>query len=114
SEHMQAASHARDQNVKFSAAVRHGGRVLGLRAPILPNGGAYGTRPFGPLLDQLGTAGLMTGPYDIRNYEYDSYAVATNKCPEGPYRGAGMVTAVLAHERPLDLLAVRLRPAPVA
>src|SRR4029077_1858349 len=108
SEHMQAASHARDQNVKFSAAVRRDGRVLGLRATIFSNIGAYGIRPCGPLLDPLGTAGLMTGPYDIRNYAYDSYAVATNKCPEGPYRGVGMVTAVLAHERLMDLVAMRL------
>jgi carbon-monoxide dehydrogenase large subunit len=113
SEHMQAASHARDQNVKFSAAVRKDGRILGLRATIFSSIGAYGIRPFGPLLDPLGTAGLMTGPYDIRNYQYDTYAVATNKCPEGPYRGVGMVTAVLAHERLMDLVAARLGLDPV-
>src|SRR5207302_9538620 len=107
SEHMQAASHARDQNVKFSAAVRGDGRVLGLRATIFSSIGAYGIRPFGPLLDPLGTAGLMTGPYNIRHYEYDTYAVATNKSPEGPYRGVGMVTAVLAHARLMDLVAAR-------
>src|SRR5713226_1407085 len=53
-------------------------------------------------------AGLIPGPYDIRNYEYESYAIATNMCPEGPYRGVGMVTAVLAHERLMDLIAGRL------
>src|SRR6266478_8630304 len=37
-----------------------------------------------------------------------TYAVATNKSPEGPYRGVGMVTAVLVHERLLDLIAARL------
>ena len=108
SEHLQAASHARDQNVKFSAAVRKDGRVLGLRATVFSSIGAYGIRPFGPLLDPLGTAGLMTGPYDVHDYEYETYAVATNKSPEGPYRGVGMVTAVLAHERLMDLIAVRL------
>src|SRR5438552_13012801 len=115
SEHMRAASHARDQNVKFSAAVRKDGRVLGLRATIFSSVGAYGIRPFGPLLDPLGTAGLITGPYDIRAYEYDTYAVATNKCPQGAYRGVGMVTAVLAHERLMDLIAatVGLDPADV-
>src|SRR5438067_13506919 len=106
---MQAASDPRDRNVKFSAAVRQDGRVLGLRVTIFSSIGAYGIRPFGPLLDPLGTAGLMTGPYDIRDYEYDTYAVATNKSPEGPYRGVGMVTAVLAHERLMDLVAARLK-----
>src|SRR5207249_10598533 len=107
SEHMQAASHARDQRFHFGAAVRKDGRVLGLRATIFSSIGAYGIRPFGPLLDPMGTAGLVPGPYDIRDYQYDSYAVATNKCPEGPYRGLGMVTAVLAHERLMDLRAGR-------
>ncbi len=108
SEHMQSASHARDQRVRFSAAVRGDGRVLALRATVHSSIGAYGIRPFGPLLDPLGTAGLMPGPYDIRDYEYATYAVATNKSPEGPYRGVGMVTAVLAHERLMDLIAARL------
>jgi carbon-monoxide dehydrogenase large subunit len=108
SEHLQTASHARDQSVRFTAAVRSDGRVLGLRATVLSNIGAYGIRPHGPLLDPMTTAGLVTGPYDIRNYEYDSFAVATNKTPEGPYRGVGMVTAVLTHERLMDLIAVRL------
>ena len=113
SEHMQAASHARDQRVGFSAAVRKDGRVLGLRATVHSSVGAYGVRPFGPLLDPLGTAGLMTGPYDIRHYEYTTYAVATNKSPEGPYRGVGMVTAVLAHERLMELIASRLHLDPL-
>ncbi|HKW70217.1 MAG TPA: xanthine dehydrogenase family protein molybdopterin-binding subunit [Candidatus Dormibacteraeota bacterium] len=109
SEHMHSAGHARDQQVKFSAAVRDDGRVLGLRATVFSSIGAYGTRPFGPLLDPLTCAGLIPGPYDIRNYEYGSFALATNECPEGAYRGVGMVTAVLAHERLMDLIAARLR-----
>ena len=108
SEHLQAASHARDQRVRFSAAVRKDGRVLGLRATVHSSIGAYGIRPFGPLLDPLGTAGLIPGPYDVTDYEYETYAVATNKSPEGPYRGVGMVTAVMAHERLMDLIATKL------
>ena len=113
SEHMHAASHARDQRVRFAAATRKDGRVLGLRATIHSSIGAYGIRPFGPLLDPLGTASLMTGPYDIRDYEYTNYAVATNKSPEGPCRGVGMVTAVLAHERLMELIAARLHLDPL-
>jgi aerobic carbon-monoxide dehydrogenase large subunit len=112
SEHLQAANHARDQKIKFTAAVRKDGRVLGLRATVFSSIGAYGIRPHGPLLDPMTCAGLITGPYDIRNYEYDSYALATNKCPEGPYRGVGMVTAALTHERLMDLIAARIRVDP--
>jgi len=109
SEHMQAASHARDQRIRFSAAAQKDGRVLAVKATIHSSIGAYGIRPFGPLLDPLGTAGLIPGPYDIRDYDYETYAVATNKSPEGPYRGVGMVTAVLTHERVMDLVAARLK-----
>jgi aerobic carbon-monoxide dehydrogenase large subunit len=112
SEHLQSANHARDQRITFSAAVRRDGRVLGLRAQVFSNIGAYAIRPHGPLLDPLTCAGLITGPYDIQDYEYDSYALVTNRCPEGPYRGVGMVTAVLAHERLMDLVARRLRRDP--
>jgi carbon-monoxide dehydrogenase large subunit len=113
SEHMHAGSHARDQRVRFSAAVRRDGRVLAVRAAVHSSIGAYGIRPFGPLLDPLGTAGLIPGPYHIRDYEYETYAVATNKSPEGPYRGVGMVTAVLTHERLMDLVAAKLGLDPV-
>ena len=108
SEHMQSASHARDQELELSAAVRKDGRILAVRATIYSRIGAYGIRPFGPLLDPLGTAGLIPGPYDIRDYEYETYALATNESPEGPYRGVGMVSAVLAHERLIELSAARL------
>ena len=108
SEHLQAANHARDQRVRFSAAVQNDGRVLGLRATVLSSIGAYGIRPHGPLLDPMTCAGLIPGPYDIRDYEYEALAICTNKCPEGPYRGVGMVTAVLTHERLMDLIAARL------
>jgi aerobic carbon-monoxide dehydrogenase large subunit len=108
SEHMQSASHARDQEIELSAAVRRDGRILAIRATIFSYIGAYGIRPFGPLLDPLGTAGLIPGPYDIRDYEYSTYALATNQSPEGPYRGVGMVSAVLAHERLMDLTAAQL------
>jgi aerobic carbon-monoxide dehydrogenase large subunit len=108
SEHMQSASHARDQEIELSAAARKDGRILAIRATIYSCIGAYGVRPFGPLLDPLGTASLIPGPYDIRDYEYSTYALATNQSPEGPYRGVGMVSAVLGHERLMDLTAARL------
>jgi len=114
SEHLQSGNHARDQRIAFSAAVGRDGRVLGLRAKVFSNIGAYAIRPHGPLLDPMTCAGLITGPYDIQDYEYDSYALVTNRCPEGPYRGVGMVTAVLAHERLMDLIARRLRLDPAA
>ena len=108
SENLQASTHARDQRVTFSAAVRKDGRVLGLRARVLTNVGAYGTRPYGAIVNAATCAGLIPGPYDIGDYEYESIVIATNSSPEGAYRGVGMVTAVLAHERLMDIIAATL------
>jgi aerobic carbon-monoxide dehydrogenase large subunit len=108
SEHLQASSHARDQRISFSAAVSGDGRVLGLRATVLTSVGAYGNRPYGAILNALTCAGLIPGPYDVRDYEYEAIAVATNCSPEGAYRGVGMVTAALTHERLMDVIASRL------
>lgn len=114
-EHIQAASHARDQRCHFRAAVSAEGRLLGLEVRLLSDIGAYGIRPHGPLLDPMTAAGLIVGPYDIQNYRYDTIAVATNKAPEGPFRGVGMATAALIHERVMDVIAseVGLDPAEV-
>jgi len=114
SEHLQAASHARDQRVSFRAAVGLDGSVLGLEVRILSDIGAYGIRPHGPLLDPMTTAGLIVGPYTIENYRYETIAVATNKSPEGPFRGVGMATAALTHERLMDLIAGKLGLDPAA
>jgi carbon-monoxide dehydrogenase large subunit len=108
SEHLQGASHARDQQICFRAAVRSDGVVLGLDVRIVSNIGAYGIRPHGPLLDPMTTAGLVPGPYSIENYRYETIAVATNRSPEGPFRGVGMATAALTHERLMDLVAAKL------
>jgi carbon-monoxide dehydrogenase large subunit len=108
SEHLQGASHARDQRISFRAALRSDGSVLGLDVRIISDIGAYGIRPHGPLLDPMTTAGLVPGPYKIENYRYETIAVATNRSPEGPFRGVGMATAALTHERLMDVIAARL------
>ena len=48
---------------------------------------------------------IMPGPYRIRNYRTEGWAVATNKCPGGPYRGVARVPAVFTMERAIDLVA---------
>jgi carbon-monoxide dehydrogenase large subunit len=107
-EHLQAASPARDQRCEFRVAARQDGTILGIDVRLVSDIGAYGIRPHGPLLDPMTAAGLIVGPYAIENYRYDTIAVATNKTPEGPYRGVGMATAALIHERLLDLVATEV------
>ncbi len=107
-EHFSCSNHSRDQRVRFRVGLTDEGRVLGVDAEVTSDVGAYGVHPMGPLLDLMTCSGLIPGPYDIRNYSYDSSAMATNKAPGGAFRGVGMTTAVFAHERMMDIAAREL------
>ena len=104
-EDLQTSMHAREQIHRVSAAVRNDGRVLGIRARILADNGAYSCWPVSAALDCGQAADNVTGPYDIRNYERHVYAVVTNKTPMGPYRGVGRPHGCLTAERIMDEVA---------
>jgi len=107
-ENLQAASHAREGRMELEAAADADGVLLGLRARLLSDAGAYHIYPLTQALEPLGTAAILPGPYRTPAYAYEWMAVATNKPPLGAYRGVGMAFAAFAMERTLDLLADRL------
>lgn len=104
-EHLLSATHAREQRVWARAAFSRDGRWLGLEARIDCDQGAYPVYPFGAMLEPLGTAGLLPGPYRLGAYRYRARAISTNKSPEGAYRGVGLPVAAFVHERLMDLAA---------
>ena len=104
-ENLAAASHAREARIDLEAAADADGVLLGLRARVVSDAGAYHIFPLTQALEPLGTAAILPGPYRTPAYAYECLAVATNKPPLGAYRGVGMAFAVLAMERTLDLLA---------
>ena len=108
SENLLASSHARDQTVRVRAAADRDGALLAIDADVLCDSGAYGVYPHGHMLEALGTPGMIPGPYRLRTYRSRGRAVATNKCPEGAYRGVGLPVASFVHERVMDLLAAEL------
>jgi carbon-monoxide dehydrogenase large subunit len=107
-ENLAAASHARESRVEIEAAADASGTLLALRARVLSDAGAYHIHPLAAMLEPLGTAGILPGPYRTPVYSYEAVAVATNKPPLGACRGVGMVMGVFVMERTLDLLAGRL------
>jgi carbon-monoxide dehydrogenase large subunit len=107
-EDLQASTHARGQVVRAELAATSEGLITGLRAEVLCDHGAYGGYPYGPVLEAAGTPSLLPGPYRVPSFAFRSRAVATNKAPEGAYRGVGMVIAALVTERLMDELARRL------
>jgi carbon-monoxide dehydrogenase large subunit len=107
-ENLLAATHAREARVAVEAAADAAGRLLGVRASIRSDAGAYHVHPLTASLEPMGVAGILPGPYRVPAYAFDVAAVATNKPPIGAYRGVGMAMGAFAMERTLDLLASRL------
>ena len=105
-EHLCTAVHAREQWHDMQLAVRNDGTILGMRADVLADQGAY-TRSLGILCPSLTAAGLP-GPYRVQNYLCHVRVALTNKAPAAAYRGAGQPEAVFATERIVDRVAREL------
>lgn len=106
-ENLMASAHARQQISRIEVAAKRDGTILGLRARLVSDVGAYSMYPVTAALEPTTSAGILPGPYRIRGYSYDAYAVATNKCPVGAYRGVGMALGTFVRERVVDMLARR-------
>ena len=108
-ENLAAASQARAQRTTVEIAAAADGTVLALRSRVMSDNGAYHAYPTTGVLEPLGTASIMPGPYRITAYEFEALALATNKPPLGAYRGVGMTMGAFVAERMLDLVAERLK-----
>jgi carbon-monoxide dehydrogenase large subunit len=107
-ENLAAAAQAREQRVEVEVAADAAGRVLALRSRVVSDAGAYHIYPVTAMLEPLGTANILPGPYLTRAYAYEALAVATHKPPLGAYRGVGMTMGAFVMERLLDLVAARV------
>ena len=101
------ASHSRGFVGDVDVAVRNDGRILGMRARVFADLGAF--QIHGSFLSPDIAGKRMTGPYDIQNLDIQMLGVVTNKPPMGPYRGAGQPEASIMMERMIDLIARELR-----
>jgi carbon-monoxide dehydrogenase large subunit len=101
-EHLLASIHAREHIHVLEAYVRGDGRVLGVKAQLLVDVGAYSVYPWTAGSDSGMASKILLGPYDIGSYQVEDHAVATNKCPLGTYRGVGRPSAVFSMERMMD------------
>src|SRR5579885_872369 len=104
-EHLQSATHSREQWHEAEIAASAEGTILGFRDRFLLDQGAY--NPWG-IVQPYNTIAHMLGPYRVRHAAFEARSVVTNKTPHAPYRGAGRPEAVFVMERMLDLAARRL------
>jgi len=110
-EHLMAANHSREILCELEVAARRDGIVLGLRAKIYGDMGAY-VRTHGGLVP-CSTAALLTGPYRIANYQCTVHCVITNKTGLGTFRAPGRYESCFFRERMLDMTAKDLKIDPV-
>ena len=104
SESFIADVHARDQTANAEIAVDKTGLVLGLRADVVANLGAYASL-FGAGCPSIFGSGSICGPYAIPAAFFRVRGVYTNTVPTEAYRGAGMPEANNIVERLMDTVA---------
>jgi carbon-monoxide dehydrogenase large subunit len=112
-EDLAATSQAFDEHMTAELAVDAAGRLLGLRADVIGDIGAYSIYPWTGALEPVQVVSFMPGPYRLQNYQARVRGVLTPKAPTGPYRGVGRPAATFAMERLIDMAARRLGIDPV-
>jgi carbon-monoxide dehydrogenase large subunit len=104
-EHLMASVHARDHYYDLTISARRDGTLLGLEGSVYIDAGAYALWPTGAFMEASMASRNLTGPYRIRHLKIDTFTVATNKAPMGPYRGVARPGACFAIERLVDEVA---------
>ncbi len=96
--------------MRYRTGVTREGKLTAVDATIRIDGGAYSS--FG-LVTTYYSGQLLTAPYQMPAYRFDSTRVFTNKPCCGPKRGHGSVQPRFAFECQLDKLAERLGLDPI-
>jgi carbon-monoxide dehydrogenase large subunit len=109
SESMVSLTHGRAQVQRVELGAKRDGTLVGLRAEILADMGAY---PIGAFMPGT-TQEMLCGVYRIPRVSSSGRSVVTNTTPIGPYRGAGRPEATALIERTMDMLAAELEMDPV-
>ena len=105
-EHLVAVNHSRQQAHRLAAAFDAAGRLLGLRAEVVHDNGAY-CRTHGIIVPEL-TLAMLPGPYRVPAYRGRVQVVLTSKTPCGTYRAPGRFEGSAAREQLLDMAASQL------
>jgi aerobic carbon-monoxide dehydrogenase large subunit len=110
-EHLKSANHSRDVLCEMEIAAQRDGTLLGMRAHVYGDMGAY-IRTHGGLVPSS-TAALLTGPYHIPAYQCTVSCVMTNKMGLGTFRAPGRYESCFIRERLLDMVAADLQIDPL-
>jgi CO/xanthine dehydrogenase Mo-binding subunit/aerobic-type carbon monoxide dehydrogenase small subunit (CoxS/CutS family) len=89
----------------YKMGLTRDGLIVASQIRIVYDGGAYGMSTEGVIRKG---AILGGGPYNIPNFQIDTYGVYTNNTPSGAFRSFGSLQSQFATESHLDICAERL------
>lgn len=101
-ENLIAGFHSRDQYVTLEGAFDQNAKLVGLKADIVSNIGAYSCFPTTCGVEPLMAMAEMPGPYDVQQYQCLARGVITNTCTMAPYRGVSRPVITFTLERLMD------------
>ena len=96
-------------DMDFTLACGDDGTILGVKAQVIADTGAYASLG-GPVLERACTH--AAGPYNYQNFEIDGRAYYTNNPPAGAFRGFGVTQTCFAIETLLNRMAHKLGISP--
>lgn len=102
-ENLTATNHSRDIVCELEIAATAEGEILGMRATVQGDMGAY-IRTNGGVVPSK-AAQFLPGPYRVPSFSCDVQFLVTNKTPVGTFRGPGRFEANFCRERILDMMA---------
>lgn len=107
-EDLLSTSQAFDERVAAELALDEDGSIVGLRANVIGDVGAYSIYPWTAGIEPVQVISFLPGPYQVTAYHGHVRGVTTPKSPTGPYRGVGRPTSTFVMERLMDMAAKRL------
>jgi carbon-monoxide dehydrogenase large subunit len=107
-EDLAANSQGFDEIIDAELALDNEGHVVGLRADVIGDVGAYSIYPWTAALEPVQVVSFLPGPYRVPHYRGRVQAVATSKAPTGPYRGVGRPISTFVMERLMDMAAAKI------
>ncbi len=107
-EDLLTSTQAWDEIVEAELALRSDGTIIGLRAEVTSDIGAYSIYPWTASVEPIQVISFLPGPYRVSNYTAHVRGVATCKAPVGPYRGVGRPVTTFAMEGLMDRAARQL------
>jgi carbon-monoxide dehydrogenase large subunit len=112
-EDLLSSTQAWDEIVEAELGLSADGTIVGLRARVVADVGAYSIYPWTASIEVIQVVSFLPGPYRVPHYHAEAFGVATNKAPMGPYRGVGRPISTFVTEALLDRGARRLGLDPV-